>query len=478
MGRNAMPVFIHQKFRIGMGEPDVKVGAEFRVLDRDNHTKVTAEEVILELDPEVNTKVVLPENARAASTGWSGVPVSEITRRMFRVAMGEPAGAVGPVGVVVGTEFLVLDRDNRTVYTLVAQEVKVEEMILMLHPSANQEVVLPENASVALMGRDPMPVVEITRMFRVAMGRETRINDSGAASMCRPQSRSPGNARAVVSDWKNNNMILRVFVPEDFAHLEALFPTKSQSNSVFHRELCKGAAHIALSIAEDPKHIVVERFTQIFQCEPKAHFPFPSDPETRLPNVLSGIAHFNYFLEQRHKSMFSTPSAISPLNGVSLEAFRLEGEFPMRKPVGKNLVTNNKISLKWDQNANYGILIRNPTAHDLFPYLFAFDPTDYTIVLLHEPHGRQDMLRSNGGQVTRGMGGEPALKLGPLPQGMEKSSSFLKLFVATKAINIGWIKQKNSPFDAEFDSYPRMKITQEIFPDTWDAFRITTTLTK
>jgi hypothetical protein len=98
--------------------------------------------------------------------------------------------------------------------------------------------------------------------------------------------------------------------------------------------------------------------------------------------------------------------------------------------------------------------------------------------LLYEPHGTKAPLRNNSGEVTLGMGGQRAFKFGPLPQGMEKSSTFFKLFVATKAIDIAWIQQTISPFDAGFEGRPRLKMAREILSDTWDAFRITMTMTK
>ncbi|KAJ7778942.1 caspase domain-containing protein [Mycena metata] len=368
------------------------------------------------------------------STGRSAMPVVEITgprdsQRKFRIAMGKPAGVVAPAGVMSGTEFRVLDRDNHTVCILVAQTVEIEETILVLHSSADTGVVLPDNA------------------------------------------------RAVVSDWKNDKMILRVFIPPRFAYLEALFPADSQSNSsdrAFVQEPRENAAHIALSIPEDGNSIVVTRIPPVFECERDARFPLPTEPALQLPNALNGIAHFNYFLERRHEGVLFGPGTLS------LEVYRLKGERPRREPdLGfGNLVIDNKVSLKSDPASNYGIIIRNTTAYELFPYLLSFDATDYTINLLYEPHGTKAPLRSDSEELTVGMGSQRALKFGPLPQGMEKSSLFLKLFVATKAIDIAWIQQMISPFDAGFEARPRLKITREIHSDTWDAFRITVTVTK
>ncbi|KAF7355859.1 ICE-like protease (Caspase) p20 domain protein [Mycena venus] len=353
------------------------------------------------------------------------IPVSDGFRRQFRVEMGEPAG------VVFGTEFRVVDRDNHPVCTLVAQDVGLQSTILSFSTSA--EVVLPSNA------------------------------------------------RAVVLDWRNMDMILDVFVPEAFPYLKVPFraePRSTSSDQTFVQKLHEDDAHIALGIPEDANGIVVvKRLTPIFECEPEARFPLPPDPELRLPNALNGIAHFNYFLERRHGGVFSRPNpgAVSPLDGVSLEVYRLKGEFPTRVPDGENLVKNGKVSLNWNTKAYYGIRIRNTTAYDLFPYLFAFDATEYTIQLLYEPHGAKAPLRSNVGEVTAGMGGQPAYQFGPLWKDVKQSSTFFKVFVAAKPIDIAWIEQ-GKPFDSGFEGRPRFPINREPLQDTWDAFRITVTM--
>jgi hypothetical protein len=237
-----------------------------------------------------------------------------------------------PAGVVPGTEFSVLDHDNHTVCTLVAQTVKIQETILVLKDSASLDVVIPENA------------------------------------------------RAVVSDWKNNEMIMRVYVPEGFPYIPALFPTKRlHLQPGFVQATSREDAQIALRIPEDDNDsVVVMRFTStIFECEPEARFPLsPLKDALQLPAEVSGIAHFNYFLERRHGS--------APLNGVSLELYRLMGNFPTRQPDRRfgqngNLVIENQALFKWVGGSKYGIIIHNASPYDLFPYLFAFDATDYAI---------------------------------------------------------------------------------------------------
>ncbi|KAJ7752243.1 hypothetical protein DFH07DRAFT_960681 [Mycena maculata] len=380
-----------------------------------------------------------PPTGRSAvslTTGDGDIPPG----KTWRVSMGVPAG------VVPGTEFSVLDQAthlikqsfslvkwevkrcaNHTVCTLVAQTVKIQETILVIKESTSLDVVIPENA------------------------------------------------RAVVSDWKNNEMIMRVYIPEGFPHIAALFPTKHlHLQQGFVQATSRQDAQLALRIPEDDHDsVVVERFTStIFECEPEARFPLKD--ALQLSAAVSSIAHFNYFLERRHGS--------APLKGVSLEVYRLMGNFPARQPdrrVGQNgnQVIDNHALFKSENGAKYGIIIRNASSYDLFPYLFAFDPTDYTIGCLYSPHSAIDPpLQSFTGEVTIGMGGQRALDF-TLPRGVKKSSAFLKLFVATKAIDIDWIQQETSPFDTSFQGRPRLSMCRGVFQDTWDAFTVTLTMT-
>ncbi|KAJ7906216.1 hypothetical protein B0H13DRAFT_1880777 [Mycena leptocephala] len=288
--------------------------------------------------------------------------------RTWRVSMGAPAG------VVPGTEFSILDRDNHTVCTLVAQTVKITETVLILKDGASLDVIIPESV------------------------------------------------RAMVSDWKNNEMIMHVYVPEGFPHIAVLFPTRRlHLQQGFVQTTSRQDAQIALRIPEDDDNsVVVERFTStIFDA---------------------------------------------PLNGVSLELYRLMGNFPTRQPDRRfgqngNLVIDNQALFKSEYGAKYGIVIHNASPYDLFPYLFAFDPTDYTIGCLYSPHSTRDPpLPCVKGEVTIGMGGQRALDF-TLPRAMKKSSAFLKLFVTTKAIDIDWIQLEISPFHADFQG---MDVTRRL----------------
>jgi hypothetical protein len=96
-------------------------------------------------------------------------------------------------------------------------------------------------------------------------------------------------------------------------------------------------------------------------------------------------------------------------------------------------------------------------------------------------------LRS-GGTLTLGMGGERAFEF-TLKKDQKESSGFLKLFVAEKFVDLKWIKQSMSPFDAEFVGVGQRlspfdavvgvgRISMKYELKDWDALTVLLTMTQ
>jgi hypothetical protein len=62
----------------------------------------------------------------------------------------------------------------------------------------------------------------------------------------------------------------------------------------------------------------------------------------------------------------------------ALEMHRLHGDYPHRTP-SENIVKNGEVQVASNAHAKYGFTIRNTSSVNLFPYLFYFDPDEYTI---------------------------------------------------------------------------------------------------
>ncbi|KAJ7476186.1 caspase domain-containing protein [Mycena latifolia] len=284
----------------------------------------------------------------------------------------------------------------------------------------------------------------------------------------------PPGARVVVSRWVNPALILHVYTPPDFPYTADLFPalaSRASHGQKYVQAPAREGAGIALR-AEADGTLVIERLTStLLECERETRVDLGGNM-ARLPAVVDGIAHFNYFLERHHGS--------APLEGVTLEMHRLVGAYPGRKPDmtqgnNGNLVDKHEARFALERYARYGFTIRNEGSEDLFPYLFYFDPVKYTIHRWYSPAGIhvRAPLKKNGGAVTVGMGGELAFQF-VLPPGEKKTSGFIKLFVATTFIDLDWMKQTVSPFDPKYQGTDRLDMQLETLPEVpkWDAFKV------
>ncbi|KAJ7289261.1 caspase domain-containing protein [Mycena rebaudengoi] len=351
-------------------------------------------------------------------------PQNPTILRSFLVAIGSVEG------VVPATEFAVHDADNDFVCTLFAHSVEIHKTVLVAGPANKIPDIIPDGA------------------------------------------------RAVVSDWKNDAMVLHVYVAPDFPHMDALFPTTEITRQPKGRKFVQAAA-------ADNADVVLRAEGDDIVIGHRTSTSMETGPETRvsrsrisniahLPKVLDGIAHFNYFLERRHGD--------APLEGVSLEMYRLVGKWPGYGPDNNigNMVKLHEARFGLESGAKYGFIFRNDSEEDLFPYLFYFNPEEYTITTWYMPESAtaRAPLRSRGGTVTKGMGGDRAFQF-RLPKNATSSSGFLKLFVSTEHLDLGWIKQEKTPFDPTFEGTGRLSMHLEPFVDKpkWDALRVVLTMT-
>ncbi|KAF7356014.1 Metacaspase-7 [Mycena venus] len=268
-------------------------------------------------------------------------------------------------------------------------------------------------------------------------------------------------------------MTLLVHTPIDFPYTTDLFRTTSstlppryaQAHSI--RE-----AHIILR-SEGNEIVIEPRTPTMRKCYDETRLPLGNP--THLPAALDGVAHFIYLLDCYNEA--------SPLRGIALEMHRLLGDFPHRRPdlsVGHdgNMVKGGAVLFASEEGAKYGFTIRNTSPEDLFPYLFYFDPEDFTVQLWYSPQDASTPPLKSGGTVTLGMGDEPAYQFA-LELDQLQSSGFLKLFVATEYSDLGWIQQKLSPFDPLFHSNranPHAEEQLDRVPK-WDALTVMLTMT-
>jgi hypothetical protein len=216
--------------------------------------------------------------------------------------------------------------------------------------------------------------------------------DSGTISI-------PRGSRAVVKHLNNASMDLHVYTPPNFLYHSAIFVDDSQSRRTYVHQGVREMAHIGLR--SDGDVIIVERLllatdllrqtlqTSVVEntadgaamiegprvsdaslledeCEETR---FPRDA-LNLPFVFDGITHFHSFLRHRNRAAL--------LPGFSLEMYHLRSG-TTAAPLTGNLIVRGSVRLPSKKGHEYGFTIRSTLEHNLFPYLFYFNPDDYTI---------------------------------------------------------------------------------------------------
>ncbi|KAF9003400.1 caspase domain-containing protein [Cyathus striatus] len=142
-------------------------------------------------------------------------------------------------------------------------------------------------------------------------------------------------------------------------------------------------------------------------------------------------------------------------------------------PYGENLLEKDPATVVVDEEERLGMTIFNQSDVSLYPYLFYFDPSDYTIIEWYTPPfgagvgrltARVDAPLPAKSMLTIGYGdgGVPPWQF-LLRPGETKDVGFFKLFLTTRATNLSNICQE-SPFEARKTRYGQAAAAQR--PDT------------
>ncbi|KAJ6603005.1 caspase domain-containing protein [Mycena sp. CBHHK59/15] len=210
----------------------------------------------------------------------------------------------------------------------------------------------------------------------------------------------------------------------------------------------KSARQITLHATEPHGPITIERQHRLRSCT-HAICNIMIQPELTdcLPIILNGIAHFHFHLGRQKPPARELAQAPLTSRHVAIEMHRLERRLDdgTMEPHRKNLFKNNVAHLSIDNaSCKYGIKIVNTGTYGLFPYLFYFDPSDYSIEALYLPSftATTPPLEPKS-FVTVGYGGSGGAPLRFKPQGDVRDAAFLKVFVSTKNIKLDHIVQSS-----------------------------------
>jgi hypothetical protein len=140
------------------------------------------------------------------------------------------------------------------------------------------------------------------------------------------------------------------------------------------------AADVVLS--KDGYSWVLERKEPRIVRECSSHITLPVHVQSsHLNNVLAGIAHFNYHLTRTNP--FHSNEAVT----IEMYQVTKQSNNIFCPKDGNDLVRGEVAELVFDSyaEANYGFTLKNKSATDWYPYLFHFDPDDYSIYVSAPP---------------------------------------------------------------------------------------------
>ncbi|KAJ6622353.1 caspase domain-containing protein [Mycena sp. CBHHK59/15] len=254
-----------------------------------------------------------------------------------------------------------------------------------------------------------------------------------------PQDNSQGSAR--VSRWNRGG--LQVFSDTP---LSLKLPEPYDVSQVSEKK----AGQIALYSSDRTDIRTIERMDRLITTYAVRNIPIPPDSTNPLSFILSGIAHFHFHLGRQKPPATTLLQAPVISQHVELEMHSLarRDEDGIMIPEGTNIFKKNIAHLSISEpTLPYGVKIVNKSSYNLYPYLFFFDPSDYSVEALYQPSftAVTPPLRLKG-VLTVGYGGEGGAPLKFKPQPGISDASFLKLIVSTKNIKLDHIAQ-SSPFN-------------------------------
>ncbi|KAF7334566.1 ICE-like protease (Caspase) p20 domain protein [Mycena venus] len=292
----------------------------------------------------------------------------------------------------------------------------------------------------------------------------------------------PRNSWAGISTWNAGD--IRVFA----ASLR--LPDSSHSEYRLLRADVKEESHIALH-ATSSGYITVERQDPLMTkfSSPSVDSMLTVGPS--LPRALQKIAHFYFHLGRRqaHAEALLDSNSLSTKH-VSLHMRRLENDEGLLHPGSKITLAENTFYLDAEHSGCYYTLtIDNKSHYGLYPYLFYFNPDDYSITAVYLPPTTAvwPPLKAYA-SLTIG-DGRCGTRLNFTLRGGCFDGGFFKLIVCTRNISLAHIAQKSPLFEtpsAPVIAYPdgdscgeRMMLdVLHTTPEFWSASVVAVTFRK
>jgi hypothetical protein len=168
----------------------------------------------------------------------------------------------------------------------------------------------------------------------------------------------PPTARAILHNWSLYDAPLKVAVGKGAPPLHNTDPVHVVNRS--------SEADIVISKHKD--HLELARSTLIPDI-PSLKLDKITNSQS-LQSILTQVAQFNYHLLRQSPD---------PLDDVTVELYRVYQNGNRLYPENDNLLVDGELKAKADDL--YGILVKNNSQYELYPNIFVFDPSDYSVTV-------------------------------------------------------------------------------------------------
>ncbi|KAJ6589341.1 caspase domain-containing protein [Mycena capillaripes] len=252
----------------------------------------------------------------------------------------------------------------------------------------------------------------------------------------------PANCWAGIRTWNTGD--LRVFAsPSVPLHLPDF-----QSVYRLHQAVTQEESHITLYLTSDG-YITVERQDPLINTFSSHSVNSNLTVGPSLPSALQKIAHFYFHLGRQKKlpsNAFLDSDQLTVSKYVSLHMSRWDlDDEGMSRGRSKVSFKDNTFYLDAESTRRYSLTIVNKSHLGFYPYLFYFNPADYSIKALFLPPSTAiEPPLKHRGSIAIGDGFGETLNF--TPEGTGSDGGFFKLIVCTRNINLIHIAQA-SPFE-------------------------------
>ncbi|KAH7921893.1 hypothetical protein BV22DRAFT_1131903 [Leucogyrophana mollusca] len=274
---------------------------------------------------------------------------------------------------------------------------------------------------------------------------------------------NPGAARVdlghegfVVQTHAGVSEIFRVNIAQEeplISVSDQLVTGSRDTASILSKALLVGKSEADLGVAYEEGRVVFNILDVSVNRFGLARLPFHVKPlVAEVRQVIEAAAHYYWHLRR-------SSHATALQQKIEFEFIKLipsEDDFddylqPIMNPEGPNLIRDNLADLAVDGESIYGVKIVNKSEVPLFPSLFYFDNSDFSITPYYQPPtsgGKVDAPLPPGESLTIGYGSGGAAPIRIyMRDGQDIDVGFLKLFLSTEPVDLTHVSQK-TPFEA------------------------------